>query len=273
MKDIVVILDEQEGPALKKVEEDSLRSLGRPVHFIGKEVAVEFLHRCEPPQLGIFPYFRWCSSELLYTLEKCISAGAICLNNPQSVNQLGDKMWVISILAAASISVPKAMPIIQEDDYEMAGRIIGLPIVVKGYPSGGGASVSLHQNHEEALDAVGQLLSKKLKVLVQEYIATSAGRDLRVQICNGRVTHSIQRQATSNEWRSNIALGGSYRPFDLTSRQKELAERVAAELKMSYVGLDFLFGLEDLLFNEANAAFAWHMYPEVAKQIGLYLLA
>ena len=66
------------------------------------------------------------------------------------------------------------------------------------------------------------------------------GRDVRVFVIGGRVLGAIERQAPDGEWRTNVSLGGSARPFDLPPAWEQLALRAAAAMGADYAGVDLL---------------------------------
>ena len=51
------------------------------------------------------------------------------------------------------------------------------------------------------------------------------GRDVRVFVVGGRVLGAIERRAPDGQWRTNVSLGGSARPFELPPAWEQLALR------------------------------------------------
>jgi RimK family alpha-L-glutamate ligase len=84
------------------------------------------------------------------------------------------------------------------------------------------------------------------------------GRDIRVFIVGGRVIGAIERRAAAGEWRTNIALGGTARPFDLPPEWERLALAAAAAMGAEYAGVDLLPSREGPVFVlEVNAIPGW----------------
>jgi len=66
------------------------------------------------------------------------------------------------------------------------------------------------------------------------------GRDIRVFVIGGRVLGAIERRAPDGQWRTNVSLGGSARPFELPASWAQLALRAAAAIGADYAGVDLL---------------------------------
>jgi ribosomal protein S6--L-glutamate ligase len=54
------------------------------------------------------------------------------------------------------------------------------------------------------------------------------------------VLAAIERRALEGEWRTNVAIGGSVTPFQLTPEWESLALRAAATVGADYAGVDLL---------------------------------
>jgi ribosomal protein S6--L-glutamate ligase len=65
-------------------------------------------------------------------------------------------------------------------------------------------------------------------------------RDVRVFVVGGRVLGAIERRAPEGDWRTNVARGGTARPFDLPAAWEQLAVRAAAAIGADYAGVDLL---------------------------------
>jgi RimK family alpha-L-glutamate ligase len=84
------------------------------------------------------------------------------------------------------------------------------------------------------------------------------GRDVRVFVVGGRVIGAIERRAAAGEWRTNIALGGTARPFELPREWERLALAAAAAMGAEYAGGDLLPSREGPVFVlEVNAIPGW----------------
>ncbi len=77
--------------------------------------------------------------------------------------------------------------------------------------------------------------------IMQEYIDTSFGRDIRVNIIGDKIVGAMER-SNSSDFRANITLGGTGKFIELNDSQKELALKAHKTLKLDFSGVDLLYG-------------------------------
>ena len=118
------------------------------------------------------------------------------------------------------------------------GEKLGYPVVIKESFGSLGKGVYIANNQDE-LFAVMQ--NVKLKPhLFQQYIGYKKGTDVRVIVIGGKVVAAMERH-NDNDFRSNIALGGSGKKIELSEKFKYAAEKCAEILGLDYCGVDLLF--------------------------------
>jgi len=125
---------------------------------------------------------------------------------------------------------------------EVANRI-GFPMVVKESFGSFGQQVYLVQNAEELANQVRQIGTKP--VLFQEFIKSSFGKDIRLQVVGNQVIASMYRYSENGDFRANLTIGGKMIPFQPTKEQSELALRCCELIGLDFAGVDMLFGKED----------------------------
>ena len=114
-----------------------------------------------------------------------------------------------------------------------------------------GQQVYLIHNQQEMEKCFVQI--KNRPCLFQEYIASSKGRDIRIQMVGNQAVASMYRYHAS-DFRANITGGGSMEPYEPDSRQLEMAQAVMRELKLDFAGIDILFGQnEEPVLCEVNS--------------------
>jgi len=105
---------------------------------------------------------------------------------------------------------------------------------------------------------VTKSLAQLRSVFYIQRVVDHGGRDIRVFIVGGRVIGAIERRAAAGEWRTNIALGGTARPFELPPEWERLALAAAAAMGAEYAGVDLLPSREGPVFVlEVNAIPGW----------------
>jgi RimK family alpha-L-glutamate ligase len=132
-----------------------------------------------------------------------------------------------------------------------AGEILWYPMILKEACGSFGQQVYLAQNAAEAEQIVDRMGHKDF--LMQEFISSSVGRDVRVNVVGDRAVSAMLRY-NENDFRSNISNGGSMKPFDLTPRQEQIAVAACRAIGLDFAGVDLLFGPDgDPIVCEVNS--------------------
>lgn len=191
-----------------------------------------------------------------YMLEK---AGIRLFNSARAIELCDDKMTTALALSNSGIPMPKTLPglLCYDEDAplnEQALRIVeeelGYPVIVKSSFGSMGTGVFKAENFEQLKGAASAL--KMQPHLFQQYIAESAGRDIRVIVIGGKAVAAMER-ISGRDFRSNIAIGGRGLKIDMPVQVKEMAEKAAALLNLDYCGADILFGKEGFYLCEVNS--------------------
>ena len=77
--------------------------------------------------------------------------------------------------------------------------------------------------------------------ILQEFIAETEGRDLRVIVVGGRVVGCMQRVSTDGSFKANISRGGRAMAFEATDEIEWLATEATRVLNLDIAGVDLLF--------------------------------
>ena len=91
------------------------------------------------------------------------------------------------------------------------------------------------------------------KFLFQEFIETSTGRDIRVNIAGNKIIGAMLR-TNPDDFRANVTLGAKSEQVELTNEQKKLALSVHKALCLDFSGVDLLFSKDGKpIFCEINS--------------------
>ena len=145
-----------------------------------------------------------------------------------------------------TVIAPKTFDNIGYTNYEFlseTAQCLGFPMVIKECFGSFGQQVYLVHNLEEAKECMDSIGTRP--VLFQEFIHSSFGRDLRLQVVGRNVIASMYRYSETGDFRANLSIGGSMRPYEPTQRQKELALRCCEAIGLDFAGVDLLFGEGD----------------------------
>ncbi len=146
------------------------------------------------------------------------------------------------VITPRTIPAPKTFEGVGYTDLrflEKAGEILGFPMVIKEARGSFGQQVYLAKTREEAEKIVEKIGWKDF--LMQEYIAESCGKDIRVNVVGGKVVSSILRE-NANDFRSNITGGGNACAHQISKEQAEMAIRACKAVGAAFAGVDILFG-------------------------------
>lgn len=197
------------------------------------------------PEFAIF----WDKDVML--ARELENAGVRLFNSADAIEACDNKAITYQRLARAGVKIPKT--IIAPKTFEGLGYTdlgflktaiekLGLPLVIKEVYGSFGQQVYLAATEDEAV-AVIQKIGHKDFVL-QEFIATSRGKDVRINVVGQQVTASMLRY-NDNDFRSNISNGGNMKPYTPSTEQEALALAAAKALGLDFAGVDVMFGQDN----------------------------
>ncbi len=173
----------------------------------------------------------------------------------EALLQARDKMRCLQQLAKAGVRVPKTIMVGREQNlYQLAARIGGLPAVVKLLESTHGMGVELVENYFALSTCLDSFRQFNDRVLLQEYIREADGADTRVLVVDGKVVASMRRQAQDGEFRSNLHRGATAEKVELTEAEHELVRKVVQVMDIDIAGVDLIYGKDGPLVMEVNAS-------------------
>ena len=174
------------------------------------------------------------------------SAGIRVFNKPAAIEVCDDKMLTYLELSDMGIPIPDTTPgpLYYNPDIPLDDSTLtvlearyGYPMVVKECYGSQGKGVYLVNYRQELYDTLMSVRDKKH--LIQRYISSSEGEDLRVIVIGGRAIGGMIRHS-DKDFRSNAALGGTTYAVDIPQESKDIAETVSQILGLDYCGVDLL---------------------------------
>ena len=115
-------------------------------------------------------------------------------------------------------------------------------MVIKEAYGSFGEQVYLANSLEEANKIIDQIGYKDF--LMQEYIASSKSRDIRINVVGNKAIVSMLRE-NKNDFRSNISNGGTGCKFEPKQEYLDLAIKASKALGLDFAGVDVMFGPND----------------------------
>lgn len=117
------------------------------------------------------------------------------------------------------------------------------PFIIKECNGSFGAQVYKIDNKKELVNRLDLL--QDTPFLVQEFISTSFGKDIRALVVGGDVCCSMYRHNESGDFRANITNGAKAEAYTINNAQKEMAIKAVKEIGLDFAGVDILFGEND----------------------------
>ncbi len=181
--------------------------------------------------------------------------GTFVANSSDGIHNSRDKLHAAQVLSANHIPVPTTALVRDWRDVERAIRQVGgVPCVIKAPEGTQGTGVYLAHTEREASEIAWKVLEDTDRVLVQEYIQESHGRDVRVLVVGGKVVAAMRRRAHGREFRSNFHLGGSVERIELPDDYARIACKAARLLGLDVAGVDLLESARGPLLLEVNSS-------------------
>jgi len=161
------------------------------------------------------------------------------LNPPAVVVRAMHKYGAAATLTAAGIPVPDAYMAFTHRTINEGSRLTDEKAVHKSAIGTNGDRMAV----VGAGDAVSPFIARR-RAFLQEFIDTGTERpfDVRTYVVGGRVVAAMKRYAPSDEWRTNVAVGGDVEGFtaDLPEEAARLSREAADALDLDYAGVDLL---------------------------------
>ncbi|WP_163581011.1 ATP-grasp domain-containing protein [Gracilibacillus saliphilus] len=175
--------------------------------------------------------------------------GLRLFNSAKAIEICDDKALTYQQLANHGIRMPKTIIapkvfVSLEDDSHLDQVIetLGFPMVIKEAFGSFGEQVYLMENEQQLRQKVKELQHKPH--LYQEYIASSYGRDVRLNVVGDQVVAAMLRKS-EQDFRANVTAGGKMFRYQPSEREQELAVRCSQLVGADFAGVDLLFGEND----------------------------
>lgn len=134
---------------------------------------------------------------------------------------------------------------------QVAAQKLGLPMVIKESFGSFGQQVYLAHTVDKAKQIVQSLAGKDF--LMQQFVAESFGKDVRVNVVGGRVINAVMRQGAEGDFRSNVTLGGNMQACQIDPLMEQYALSACQTLGLDFAGVDFLLSNNGPLLCEVNS--------------------
>ncbi|POQ99193.1 alpha-L-glutamate ligase [Alkalispirochaeta sphaeroplastigenens] len=182
--------------------------------------------------------------------------GVPTFNSAHSIETVKDKLYTQQILAENNIPVPRTMLVKFPIDERLVEKHIGYPAVIKTLSGSQGKGVFLAQDRKSCSDLFQliEVTNSKVNMIIQEFIQTSYGRDLRVFTIGGRAVACMERYTNGEAFKANYSSGGMVREYPMTPEIEWLAVEASRILGLEIAGVDLLFDEGHFKICEVNSS-------------------
>ncbi len=208
-------------------------------------------------------------------LHEAAARGMPVLNPPRAVEVCVDKYLTTARLARAGIATPPTAVCQKSDDAMTCFADLGGDVVLKPLFGSEGRGMCRITDPETAWRTF-RVLEQTGQVIYLQQFVRHPGRDFRAFVIGDRVIASMRRTAV-NDWRTNVAQGGTAEPVALSTSETALALRAAEVVGCPIAGVDLLPGPNGEMFViEVNAVPGWKSLAptcgvDVAKEVVRFL--
>lgn len=187
----------------------------------------------------------------LYLTRQLELLGIPVYNSAKTIEISDDKIFTHQILAASGIPTPKTIvapkiyfqtAALADDFFTKIIAVLGLPLIIKESFGSFGEQVYLVKTLEELRYQVNKIGAKPY--FFQEFVQTSSGRDLRIQVVGDQVIAAMKRTAV-DDFRANVTNGGTMAAHTPTDKEVEIAIQASKAIGAHFSGVDLLYGPDD----------------------------
>ncbi len=190
----------------------------------------------------------------MYAVMFLESMGVKCVNSYDVSRICEDKFYTSLVLSQHNVStVDFAMVFTEDQAKEAVEDLGGYPVVLKS-PLGSWGRLMAKIDTPETLEALiehKQFLGyPQQKAYYLQAFVEKGGRDIRVNVMNGRVVTAIYRK--SPHWITNTARGGRAENCEITSELEDICLRAAEAVGGGILAIDVFETEDGLTINEIN---------------------
>jgi len=164
----------------------------------------------------------------------------LVVNNPTEVRNAPEKLFVTRFPQLQPPTLISSDPVAIAEFRARHGDVVLKPLNGKG-----GSGVTRHTADDPNFDTLLELHAQIIRepVIVQKFLPSVTKGDKRILMVDGEAVGAINRVPQKGQIRSNMAVGGTPEPIELTARDREICEAIGPELKrrgLLFVGIDVI---------------------------------
>lgn len=192
----------------------------------------------------------------LYYATVLESYGYKVVNNSKTTQICSNKLLTSLELRKKGIPTPKTVVAFSRDSALRVMDQMGYPVVMKPIVgSWGRLVVKIRDRYEaEAILEATDFIPNPLQQIyyIQEFVSRPP-RDIRAIVVGDLLVAAVYRYQPNNEWRTNVARGGTVEAFKPDKEAEELFLKAAEAVGGGILGIDAMESDEGILVHEINS--------------------
>lgn len=189
--------------------------------------------------------------------------GKLVINSPAGISAAESKSQTTFLLRQAGLPVPRTVVTQNLDQAITAMHAFGTAVIKPLYGSHGIGIERLEAGTDDEL--LQAFLDKYSVIYIQEFVPNE-GRDIRAFVVGDDVSAAVYRIARDGQWKTNVFLGGSCEPCELTPEIRELCISAVKVIGLDYTGVDVMEGPDGPVILELNGTASWHGLSKVTNR-------
>ena len=198
---------------------------------LGRDVDV-ILMRQDPP-------FDMAYVTATYLLET-VHPRTLVVNDPAQVRSAPEKLFATRFQGVQPPTLISADPVALVDFHQRHGDVVLKPL--HGAAGSGVVRLKAGDPNLEALIEIHATGSRD-PLVIQKFIPAVSRGEKRIILVDGEPVGAINRVPAEGQVRSNLRVGGTAAPVELTGRDREICAAIGPELKargLLFVGIDVI---------------------------------
>ncbi|MBH8561499.1 glutathione synthase [Nostoc sp. CENA67] len=177
-----------------------------------------------------------------YILDYIDQDKTLVINSPSGIRGANEKMYALQFTKAIPETIVSADKQFIRQFVEAKGATILKPLGNKA-----GEGILFLQSGDRNFNSIVELstLQGRIPVMVQTYLPEAKEGDKRIILLNGEPIGALNRLSSGNDFRNNMATGGTVAQTEITPREYEICAQVSEKLRQDgliFVGIDVIGG-------------------------------
>ena len=229
----------EEGRLFCRARPVTLRDVPGDHVTLGDEVRLDLQTDVDVILMRKDPPFDMAYVTATYLLET-VHPGTLVVNDPAEVRSAPEKLLVTKFLGLTPPTLISSDPVALVAFHEKHGDVVLKPL--HGAAGSGVVRLKAGDPNLEALIEIHATGSRD-PLVIQKFIPAVSKGDKRIILIDGEPVGAINRIPAKDQVRSNLRVGGTAAPVELTPRDLEICAAIGPTLKargLLFVGIDVI---------------------------------